>query len=307
MDVLADIVAALDLRASLYFRARFGAPFSVSVPEDRARVRFHVAEEGTTLVHVPSGDSVWLEPGDLVLVPHGGEHVLASAANVRPTPLARVEQTAREAVDGTLCHGGEGPESQLLCGHFEFDEHIVHPVVRGLPALVHLRGESGAGFTWMAPLVELIERERWEAEPGVDAITLRLSEILFIQLLRAARAQDPAAGGAALAALADDHLRRVLESVHADPGEGWTLEKLAARAGLSRSVLAERFRERLGVSPMRYVADWRVQRARHLLTDRNLSVGEVARRVGYASEAAFSRVFRESVGEAPGRYRRALN
>lgn len=303
MDLLADIVAALDLRTSLYFRAQFSAPYAVRVPEDRQRVRFHVAAAGRTWVGLPTGEGAWLSAGDVVLVPHGGEHVLAHSPDESPSDLDEVEAAAPLGADGVLRFGGEGSESDLVCGHFEFDEAIVHPVIASLPPLVHLPAGGGPGYAWLLPLLEFIERERWEEAPGRDAVSVRISEILFIQLLRAHQAQ--ASDDVVLSALGDEHLGRVLEAVHADPGAQWSLETLSTVAGLSRSVLAERFRDKLGTSPMRYVGEWRVQRARRLLRDDSLSVGEIGRRVGYASEAAFNRVFSQSVGEAPGRYRRS--
>lgn len=302
MDVLADIVAGLALRSSLYFRAEFSAPFAVRVPADRQRVRFHVAGPGTSWIGVPSGESAVVAEGDLVLVPHGSEHVIADAQRDETCTLDDVLADTRPDENGVLRHGGGGASALLVCGHFEFDEAIVHPVIESLPRLIHIPARGGLGFGWMPALLECIERERWEHGPGGDAVSVRLSEILFIQVLRARLAAAPLDG--ALAALGDPHLDGVLEKVHSDPGADWSVEKLAAEAGLSRTLLTERFRARLGVSPMRYVSDWRMQRARRLLADESLSVGEVGRRVGYGSEAAFSRVFRQSAGEAPGRYRR---
>jgi len=102
----------------------------------------------------------------------------------------------------------------------------------------------------------------------------------------------------------DAQLDRALRSMHADPGRRWTLDRLAREAGVSRSVFAERFRERIGTTPMRFLGDLRMRLARRLLADRGLGAGEVGRRVGYASEAAFNRAFRAALGEPPGRYRR---
>ena len=305
MDLLADIVSGLELHSSLYFRASFRADFAVAVPADRRRIRIHVSGPGRSWVGLPGGSGVWAEEGDLVLVPHGAAHVLASDPELRPTPLAAVLAEGGPGDDGVLRHGGGGEEALLVCGHFAFDESLLHPLVEGLPPIVHLRGRDGPGFAWVPPLLDSIERERSGEAPGSDAVTRRLSEVLFIQVLRAA-AECGALTAGVQASLDDPQLRRALEAMHAEPAREWSLGTLASRAGLSRTVFADRFRERLGVTPMRYLTDWRMRQARHLLVDSALSVGEVGRRVGYASEAAFNRAFRESVGEPPGRHRRAL-
>jgi len=302
MDVLADIVGALDLRSSLYFRARFSAPFAVAVPEDRRRIRFHVAGPGRSWIGLPSGEQASYADGDLVLVPHGRAHTLASGPGETPRDLDAV-LAAEPPREGLLCHGGGGEPALLVCGHFAFDESALHPLVEALPPLLHVPA-GDAGFAWMPPLLETVEKERARAAPASDAVARRLSEILLIQVLRAALAQGESRG--LLGALADPQLGRALEAIHEDLAAPWSLGRLAGVAGLSRSLFADRFRACVGTTPMRYVADWRMSRARAHLADGSLSVGEVGRRVGYASEAAFSRVFRERVGEAPGRYRRGL-
>lgn len=302
MDLLADIVAGLELRSSLYFRAVFTAPFAVAVPEDRQRIRFHVAGPGRSWVGVASGESTWYQHGDLVLIPHGAAHILASRPVDRATPL---EQVATGGAPGRPVQwGGDGEAAELVCGHFEFDETLVHPVVSSLPALIHLDADGG-GFDWIPPLLAAVERESRGGAAGDQAVARRLSEILFIQVLRAATS-GPGADATPLGHLEDPQLGAALRAFHADPGGDWSLASLASVAGASRSVFVDRFRRRMGTTPMRYVTRWRMQKARRLLADPVLSVGDVGRSVGYASEAAFSRAFRDAVGEAPGRHRRSL-
>lgn len=305
MDLLTDIVSGLEPRSSLYFRAAFSARFAVAVPEDRRRIRFHVAGSGRSWVGLDSGESAFYHEGDLVLVPHGRAHVLASGPGEAPAPLHAVLAENPIGPDGVLRHGGGGALAELVCGHFAFDESSMHPLVESLPPLLHLRADAGAGFAWLPPLLEAVERERHSDAAGNEAVVRRLSEILFIQVLRAAQTHG-ALGPGVLASIDDAQLGRALRAIHAEPARDWSLAELATRAGLSRSVFAERFRKRIGATPMRYLADWRMRSARRLLRDPALSVGEVGRRVGYASEAAFNHAFRESVGEPPGRHRRAL-
>jgi len=304
MDVLADIVEGLELRSSLYFRAELGTPFALAVPEDRRRIRFHLAGAGRSWVGLPGGEGLFYETGDLILVPHGGAHRLASAPVEAAPPLDDALR-ASPVADGVFRHGGPGATIQLVCGHFEFDERVVHPLVDSLPPLLHLEARSGPGFAWVAPLLQAIEREARMDAPAGASVARRLSEIFFIQVLRAVLAREGPAPGL-LGLIRDPQLGRALQAIHAEPGADWSLDALASLAGASRSVFTERFRERLGIAPMRYLTDWRMKRARRLLADPGVSVGEVGRRVGYTSEAAFNRAFREVVGEPPGRHRRSV-
>lgn len=304
-DPIEDLTAGLALRSSLYFRAEFTAPFAISVPADRRRIRFHIAGPGDSWIRLPSGVATHYREGDLILVPHGSAHILSSGPTEAAQPLGTI---AAGSEAGTLRHGGGGSPVELVCGHFEFDETVVNPLVDSLPAIIHVKADptnpedgGGTSFDWMPPLLRAVEREPTSG----DAVARRLSEILFIQVLRVAATQGSVATGL-LGLIADPQLGRAVRAIHADPAANWSLESLASVAGASRSAFADRFRQCAGTTPMRYLADWRIRRAQRLLGDPGLSVGDVSRRVGYASEAAFSRAYRTAVGEAPGRHRRSL-
>ncbi len=305
MDLISEIVGALSVRSSVYFRASFSAPFAVRVPASEGHIRFHVAGPGRSWVGLSSGESAFFGEGDLVLVPHGSSHVLASGPGIEPEALAEVVAGTRTGDEPVLHHGGGGARADLVCGHFGFGDGLVHPLIASLPPLLHLPASRAGSFAWMPPLLEAAEREARMEAPANQVVAARLSEILFIQVLRAAVELGPEASGF-VGQLADPQVARALQAIHEEPAKAWSLESLATLAGASRSVFAERFRSRVGMTPMRYLADWRIRKARTLLSCPGLSVGEVGRRVGYDSEAAFSRAFREAIGEPPGRYRRSL-
>ena len=276
MDVLTDVLSTLELGSELYFRARFRGPFATVVPEESARIRFHVVASGHCWVGRGENAGVLAAPGDLVLVPHGAAHTLCDAPETTARPLADVLADAtvpsrREIVVGV------GPDTAtLVCGHFLYRRDAVHPVFAALPPLLHVRAGEGRRFDWMEALMQHLHDEVRRDEPGGDEIIRRLSEILLIEALRASLAADAS-----------------------------NARSLAAMGGLSRSVLAERFRARTGTTPMRYLASWRLEKARHLLREGTRGVGEVAAEVGYASEAAFNRVFKARFGQPPGRLRRS--
>ena len=239
--------------------------------------------------------------GDLVLVPHGSAHVLCDPPERASVPLDRVLAESGFDAGGPLAYGGDGARTVLVCGHFAFADVQPLPLVDALPPLLHLRAEAGDGYGWMDQVVRRMERETRSRAIGHGEVVRRLSEILLVEVLRAHAACGDAA---ALSCLGDPHLARALEAIHERPEAGWTLAALARAAGQSRTLFAERFRARMGVSPMKYLARWRLLRARRLLAQGGLSVSEVARRSGWVSESAFHRAFREEFGASPGRWRR---
>ena len=156
----------------------------------------------------------------------------------------------------------------------------------------------------VAPFVELAVAESIDRKPGGDSMLARLSELLFIEVVRNYLAALPEQQGGWLAGLRDDGVGRVLGRLHEQPTHEWTLDELAREAGMSRSVLAERFTHFVGVPPMQYLAQWRMQLAATLLSSTALGLAEIAERVGYGSEAAFSRAYKRLVGVAPADWRR---
>lgn len=300
-DVLSEVLATLDLSSRLWFRAELSAPFGVAVPEDRDVIRFHVAARGPCTVTLDRKPPLVFGPGDLVLIPHGAPHVLSDAPERPTTPLdSALDASGFDGV-GPLVLGGGGDVTVVVCGQFEFGRGALHPFVSSLPPLLHVVADDTISYGWIEQVLQHIEREARTQVRGHLEVIRRLSEILLIEVLRA-RLRDPGLG--ALAALVDPQLGRALEALHARPEGEWSLESLARIAGQSRTLFAERFRDRVGVSPMKYLAAWRMQIARTLLARSGCSVGEVARRVGYASESAFHRTFRDHFGVAPGALRR---
>ena len=172
------------------------------------------------------------------------------------------------------------------------------------PPLIHISPEDGQAFDWLAPLLRTMNSEAQNGLPGFQEVLQRLSEVVFIQILRAYMKDQPQSS-VALTALSDPNLGSVLDAVHSNPSDDWSLERMAEVAGLSRSVFAERFKHKLSMTPGRYVTEWRMQKARALLQSDQLTIGDVRKAVGYASDAAFSRTFKEYFGTPPGLHRRS--
>lgn len=309
LDLLSDILTRLSFRGTLYFRTSFTEPWGVRVPAYRDVARFHFAHRGEALVRIAGQSApVILAQGDLVIIPHGSAHVL-SCRHTGPDealPLDDVLDRSGFPGHGTLVWGGEegAQDTQLICGHFALAEGSRHLLFDRLPPFIHLRGYGDEAGPWLEATLRVIGAEAGGARLGGDLIALKMSEAIFAQAIRA-HIEQMRDGEGGIAGFADPHLARALSAFHRAPAAEWTVAALAREAGLSRTGFAERFAARLGVTPMSYVTAWRMQIAREALATRGLSVVEAAEASGYASESAFSRVFKKEIGVAPATFRRS--
>jgi len=307
LDVLSEVLSTLELSSRPWFRAELRGPFAVSVPaadesEHGATIRFHVATGGNCTVSVAGRNPIDLAAGDLILVPHGSAHVIADQAGREPIRLDQLTGAAGVDGIGPLLHG-EGPDcTTVVCGEFAFGSLALHPFLASLPPELHLRADATTNYGWVEQVMRHLENEARQRRTGHLEVIRRLSEILLIEVLRIRTAGTELG---ALGALADPQMLRALEAIHETPADGWSLDRLARVAGQSRTRFAATFRDRVGMPPMKYLATWRMQKARGLLTQTASSVGEIAQRVGYSSESAFNRAFREQFGSPPGAWRKA--
>jgi len=201
--------------------------------------------------------------------------------------------------------GGGGAVTTFVSGFFDIDAAEVRPLVGVLPKLLHLKLDQSRSLAFQSVL-ELLALETERPGLGSEAVISRLFELLFVHAIRAYSVQPNDLTQGWLAALSDRHLALSPEAMHADPAAAWTVETLARASGMSRSAFASRFKAVVGQPPLEYLTGWRVHRAVRLLQQRNTSLSEVSRRVGYESVAAFNRVFKRETGTTPGAFRRAL-
>ena len=307
MDVLSDILDVLQLRGTLYFRTAFSAPWSVAVPALGRAARFHLAVQGRCHVMIGEDHEVTLDPGDMVLIPNGRDHVLCDRPGSAPATLEDVLQRSGYNGEGVLVYGGAagaGADSKLICGHLDFAAGAEHPLLRALPPYLLVSAELRARAPWLDELMRLIIRQMFAGSPGVTASVIRLSEALFIEVVRTCADQDPALRGV-VEALGDPRIGRALSLMHRGLDQDWTLERIAREVGTSRSRFAERFQALMGCAPMSYLAELRLQKARNLLAGTLEPVQRIAAQVGYRSPAAFSRAFTGRYGQSPRALRRA--
>lgn len=302
MDVLSQILDSVAMSGSLYFPTDFQASFGLTVPANTNVCRFHVAVDGGCYLST-AGETVRLSRGDLALVPHGREHNLQDQLE---TPLVNLDHALAEvdyAGRGPFRWGGGGEVCRLVCGHFDFDQDFTHPLLTALPPIVHVQATPTYDFRWIDQVMRFIGEETHAERPGSDVIARRLSEVLFVQVIRhyAESSVEPVP---VLAGITDPQISRSLQAMHSRFDHPWTLEELASEARMSRTAFSQQFAKLIGSTPMQYLTQQRMREAcRHLRM--GLEIGEVSDRVGYRSEAAFSRKFKEFSGSGPGAYRRA--
>jgi AraC-like DNA-binding protein len=305
MDVLDDILNTLSLKGALYFRTDFSSPWSVRVPDLDGAARFHLVVQGVCHVAVADGAKLTLRAGDLVLIPAGKSHILAERETGDAPLLETVLAKAGYDGKGVLTIGDCDPaaSTQMVCGHFTFRDGADHPLLRTLPPHLLITAADRARHPWLDEILRLLTRRVFEAGPGANIAVTRLSEAAFVEMLRAGAGETPEMASV-LAALSDKQIGRSLEVMHARPEHVWTVESLAHEAGMSRSRFAEKFRTLIGMSPLAYLSEWRLQKALSLLDQGGFSVQQAAARSGYQSPAAFSRAFSAKFGAPPAAYRR---
>ncbi len=260
LDLLSDILTQLKLKGTLYFRTSFTSPWSVKVPVYLNVARFHYAHQGRCLVRIDGQAApVPVEQGDLIIIMRGAAHTIYSGHDDEH-PGAVLEQVIEKSGfngSGTLIFGefGASHETQLICGHYAFDEHASHPLIDAPPSHIHIKnyGETCGG--WLENTLRVIGAEAGRDNLGADIISLKLSEIVFTQVLRSyvESAED---NHPALAGYSDKRITRALDAIHDNPGHHWTIEKLATTAGMSRTSFATTFTRYLSMSPLAYLTQW---------------------------------------------------
>ena len=297
VDPFGGVLADLRIRGTFYCRAEVSAPWGLEMPALDGCMSFHVVTEGSCVLEVDGVQSV-LGPGDLALVPHGRGHLLRSSPDAPIAGRADVlpQQYLGEHYSLLRLDGG-GTRAGLVCGIVQPDRPGAAHLLDLLPSVLHVDGRDAARGGWLPVLLGVIADEARHDRPGSEAVVTRLADVVVIQAVRA-WLDTAATGPGWLRALRDPQVRRAVALVHREPGTAWTLTRLAREARMSRSSFAARFTELAGEPAMRYVARWRMHLATVALAD-GARVGELARHLGYESEAAFSRAYKRVVGVPP--------
>jgi len=318
MDVLSDVLSTVRLTGALFFDIDAGEPWvgespgtaelaPAIMPDAGHIIAFHVVLRGGCWANVvdAAGPPVWLNAGDVVVFPGGAPNVLSSSPGARGprNPLAMYYVPLDQHLPFELIAGGDSPHrTRFVCGFLGCDVRPFNPLLSALPPMLSI--SPSPGVLAVTELLTMALAEGRGARAGSETVLAKLSELMFVEVVRRYIEEIPADARGWLAGLKDPHISAVLRLIHARPAEPWTLDGLSRAAGMSRSVLADRFAGQMGVSPMQYLARWRMHLAARRLEDPQVSIGQAAAEVGYESEAAFSRAFKKLVGAPPGTWRR---
>jgi AraC-like DNA-binding protein len=302
IDVLSDVLETVRVRSACYGRFELGAPFGVAIPASED-AKFHVVLEGNCCLRVNDAE-LSLSSGDLVALPHGDAHAISDRADRPVEPFEALLKGRNLCQEGVL-RVGDGVAAVLVSGCFRFESRRNNPLLAALPAVIALRGERSRAIPWLDTTLKFMGCEVASRRPGAQTVISRLADVLFIQIVRGCFDELSADAAGWLGALKEPQVGSALRLIHQNPEHAWTVASLAAKVGMSRSAFAERFTRLAGEPPLAYLTRWRMLKAAGLLREGQATLAEVAGRVGYESEAAFSKAFKRSLGSTPGAYRRA--
>jgi AraC-like DNA-binding protein len=314
MDALSDVLQAVRLKGAIFFDIRASEPWVAETPPGRSIVGsifpdaehlipYHVVTRGALWGGVLDEPPLRVSAGDIIVFPHGDAHVLSSSPGMRSAPDPSLyRRPSKGQLPFAMSMGqSEDRQTHVVCGYLGCDARPFNPLLDALPRVMRVSDREGGTIS---AFVRFALAESTERRPGGEVVLGRLSELMFVDVVRQYLETLPSDRTGWLAGLRDPYVGRALTALHRSPARDWTLELLAREAGLSRSALAERFTQFVGQPPMQYLTNWRMQLAANQLVSGSEGVATIAQRVGYESEAAFSRAFKKAVGVPPSRWRK---
>jgi AraC-like DNA-binding protein len=301
MDILAQVLDRVRLGGTLLFHFELGHPWNLALPE-RPYALFHYLSRGSATLALEQGEELRMDAGDFVVVTRGERHLIYSDRRTEPLPILEIDRLPQQL--GVVRHGGRAkPLSTMICGNFTVSRPLYGSVLQLLPPLLVLKPTADGG--WLEAILRRMVNESALERPGQRVALSRLTEVLFVEVLRSwIKTLSPGQGGW-LGAISDPHIGPALKLIHENPERPWTLRDLGHRVGLGRSVFSARFSRLVGQSMQRYVISRRMAEAAYLLESTDDGIARIASRVGYETAAAFSKLFHRHHGLSPGRYRAA--
>ncbi len=315
MDVLSEVLKAVRLDGAVFFNGVFSSPWCAREPDANTLasylptrpkhvIIFHLVTEGRGYVRIEeNGQAVPLKAGDIVILAQGDAHFMGNGPFV--TPIDSAEQLRQVLAQGRIIShsGGGGELTKLICGYLTCDPQLSQVFLAGLPPIVKVHIRDSPSGQWLEDTLQYSIDHAEASGPGGAAVIAKLSEVLFMETLRRYIATLPPSHTGWLAGVRDPDVGRALSILHKRLAQRWTIASLANEVGVSRSVLAERFRYYLSDTPIGYLTRWRLQLAAQVLCSTAKSVAEVANDIGYESEPSFNRAFKRQFGMPPARFR----
>ena len=320
-DALSDVLSAVRLSGSVFFDVTAKSPWVAEAPPGaqianevtpgaQHAIEYHVVTRGScwiSLIGDEGFEPVKLEKGDIAVIPHGDAHVISSAPGMRAKPNLDMHRRPEDsnALPFALRTGGEGAsDTHIICGFFSCDVRPFNPLLDSLPRFMRLRRDAlQASQSLLDQFIRFATSETVNKRAGSQSVLNRLSELMFVEVIRLHMDQLANNSTGWLAGLRDPLVGRALTLLHARPAHAWSLEELAAQVAASRSTLVDRFSNLVGCPPIQYLTQWRMQIAAKRLADPGVKIAAIAHEIGYESEAAFSRAFKKFVGRSPSQWR----
>lgn len=319
VDPLSDLLKSVRLTGAVFFEIAARGAWAVGSPAPELilprvlpgadhLIAFHVVTEGRCCATIDGGEPVFLETGEVVIFVNADRHVMSSEPGVRAQPFTADALEVFDASEKPFCINFDSDEPaavRVVCGYLACDHGPFNPLLDNLPPVIKAGEAGNSREGWLGQFIRLALVEAADKRAGGESVLTKLSELMFIDVLRHYIAAISPGKTGWLVGLRDPFTAKVLTLLHTKPSRDWTIEDLAKETGQSRSVLAERFSEVVGIPPMHYLAKWRMQLASEMLAGGSATMAEIAADVGYASEAAFSRAFKKVVGMPPSEWRRS--
>jgi len=321
MDPLSAVLSAVRLTGAVFLEMELRAHWSyftapardiadVLMPEADHVMPYHLVTAGPCYARLPGEDPVELHAGDLILFPRGDRHVLSTEDE--PASGRKLIDITGAILDKILKRGDTAapeqshadPAAQIVCGFLACDRRLADPILLSLPRLLKIGLRDGGLAAWVQSSIRYSIAQTASSRPGSAVVLARLSEVLFAEAIRHYMDELPPGKSGWLAGLGDRYVGRALSLLHGQPAHPWTVDELAARVGLSRSALTERFNDLIGAPPIQYLTRWRTSLAATQLRESDASIIRIATDVGYESEAAFNRAFKREFGLPPATWRR---
>lgn len=302
-DPLEEIFQSIKLAGQVYSFCELTAPWGILCNGCAGHALFYIVTRGTALLKVEGWhENITLSGGDVVLLPQARSHTLQ---DVDTSTLTPIETLVDFENPGPLVFGGGGMKTTMVAGCFTYVFSDKHPFINSLPPVMHITSDDMAGEPWLASTFKFIAHEANQPKQGSRLVISRLTDLLFIQMMRAHMAnvrECPATNGW-FKAMSDPQINKAIVLMHSNPDAPWTVASLATAVGMSRSGFAQKFGHYTDSTPLDYLTFWRMQKAKEMLSTSGIGLAEIARKVGYQSEAAFSKAFRRLAGMPPGQYR----
>lgn len=317
-DVLSDLLKTVRLTGAAFFDVAGNEPWVAEqpsrdvilpkiLPGAEHLIAYHVITEGRCYGGLVGQMPLALEAGEIIVFTHGDPHVMSSAPGMRADPAASraLGSMPPDQLPYFISYGGEGaPTAKLVCGYLACDARPFNPLLDSLPSVIKAGNAKGRDQGWLGQFIRVAVMESTDKRAGGESVLAKLSELMFIEVVRQYLKTLPTEQAGWLAGLRDPFVGKALSLMHGTPAYGWTIDELAKQVGQSRSVLAERFTYLVGTPPLQYLAKWRMQIASELLAAGNANIAHIAAASGYESEAAFSRAFKKIIGMPPSVWRR---